>query len=183
MLSRWQNHIVDEAGNIVPGVEISVMVDGVPASIYDDNAGTPKANPFSATVGGLAAFYVEGGVYDIHVGGILAWQSVMIGSAQGHDAADPEDVANGTAGDDQIVTVSGIRGLRQIGDGVFAGVEGVTIAISPVPDTDYRVHVMPTSQSGSIGTISIGSKTTNSFTVFNSGSDQSSAFEWELTLG
>jgi hypothetical protein len=185
MLSRWQNHIVDEAGNIVPSVSIEVRPAGgaSPATIYEDEGGvTEKDNPFTATIGGLAAFCVAGGVYDIYVGGILAWQSVRIGTAQGADVADSAELAAGTAEDAQVPTVAGIKALRQIGSGVFGGALGSVISISAAPHANYRVNVMPLSQSDTIGTISIGAKTVNSFTIFNTGADQSSAFEWELTV-
>lgn len=184
MLSRWQNHIVDEAGNIVPSVEIEIRPAGgtSPATIYEDESGTAKSNPFNATIGGLAAFFVAGGAYDILVGGILAWSAVQIGTAQRADLADPDQVAAGTAADTQVPTVAGIKALRQIGSAVFAGQSGITIDIAAVPNTSYRVKIMPSFPSGGIGDISIGSKTTNAFTVFNTGSDKSTVFEWELTL-
>ncbi len=111
MLSRWQNHIVDESGNVVPSapVEIRLAGEGTPATIYSDAEGAAKANPFTATVGGLAEFWASGGLYDIYVDGGLTWSDVQIGSAQRADLADPNEVAAGTAADDQIPTVAGIN--------------------------------------------------------------------------
>ncbi len=70
----------------------------------------------------------------------------------------------------------------QRGSGVFAGSSGVTVAITDVGTTDYQVSIMPEAQSDYIGTISVA-KAANAFVVKNSGSDQSTAFGWTLSVG
>jgi hypothetical protein len=82
------------------------------------------------------------------------------------------------------VVTSGSLGdvpAAQTGESVFAGIEGVTIPITPVASTDYHVDVTPLAGSGSIGQIFVGAKTTNSFAVKNTGSDHKTPFSWRLT--
>lgn len=93
-LGRWQATIVDEAGNILPGAEVTVRreVGGAPlASIFSDRDGSvPLGNPFTADAStAFAAFHVAGGAYRIDVvSGSFSttWRYVGVGLAQESDA-------------------------------------------------------------------------------------------------
>jgi hypothetical protein len=71
-LARWQRTIVDNAGNILPGAQITVRreVSGAPlAVLYSDRDGTvPLGNPFTADpTTAFAAFHAAGGAHRIDV--------------------------------------------------------------------------------------------------------------------
>jgi hypothetical protein len=92
-LGRWQATIVDEAGNVLPGAQVTVRreVAGAPfALVYSDRDGvTPIGNPFAADGEGFAAFHVAGGAYRITVtkaGFTRTWRYVAIGTAAEFDA-------------------------------------------------------------------------------------------------
>jgi hypothetical protein len=70
MLARWQRTIVNQAGDILPGAEVTVLneVGGGLASLFTDRDGTmPAGNPIIADANGFAAFHVAGGAYRIDV--------------------------------------------------------------------------------------------------------------------
>jgi hypothetical protein len=72
VLARWQRTIVDDAGNILPGAQVTVRreVSGAPlAVLYSDRDGTtPLGNPFTAdAITALAAFHAAGGAHRIDV--------------------------------------------------------------------------------------------------------------------
>jgi hypothetical protein len=92
-LARWQRTIVDEAGNILPGAQVTVRreVAGAPlAVLYSDRDGaTPLGNPFAADADGFAAFHAAGGAHRIDVvGGAFSrtLRYVAIGLQQESDA-------------------------------------------------------------------------------------------------
>jgi hypothetical protein len=64
-LAKWQSTIVDNAGNVLPGAQITVRreaLGGPLAVLFQDGAGTvPLGNPFSADSTGFAAFFTAGG--------------------------------------------------------------------------------------------------------------------------
>jgi hypothetical protein len=100
VLARWQRTIVDDAGNILPGAQVTVRreVSGAPlAVLYSDRDGTtPLGNPFTADGDGFAAFHVVGGAYRITAtAGAFAsiWRYVGIGTASENDVADLLDPA------------------------------------------------------------------------------------------
>jgi hypothetical protein len=68
-LSRWQATIVDEAGNVLPGAQVTVRreVAGAPlALLFQDRDGlVPLGNPFPAGGDGFAAFHAAGGAFRI----------------------------------------------------------------------------------------------------------------------
>lgn len=71
-LARWQRTIVDNAGNILPGAQVTVRreVSGAPlAVLYSDRDGTtPVGNPFTADpTTAFAAFHAAGGAHRIDV--------------------------------------------------------------------------------------------------------------------
>lgn len=89
--SVWQRYIEDENG-IVPGATITVrkQFDNSIATIFSDDIGTAKANPFSATAAGLARFYANAGVYKITaVDGLFSseFEDVQLGNSQSLDVA------------------------------------------------------------------------------------------------
>lgn len=59
-LFRWQATITDEAGNVMPGAQVTVRDEatGLLLALYADRAGaTPLGNPFLADGNGAAVFY------------------------------------------------------------------------------------------------------------------------------
>jgi hypothetical protein len=95
MLARWQNTIVDDAGNVQGSASIEVRAEtgGQPlVSIYSDRDGlTPLGNPFTADSEGFAAFHVSGGAYQIVAtkGGFTrTWRYVGIGTNSENDFVD-----------------------------------------------------------------------------------------------
>lgn len=102
-LSRWQRNIVNESGDVIPNAEIEVFNAGTSGkpTLYSDQGGTSSiTNPFNADGNGFAAFYVEGGLYDIAVNGVTLWEDVSLYSA----AKDGGSVV--TAGLTESVTLS-----------------------------------------------------------------------------
>lgn len=69
----------------------------------------------------------------------------------------------------------------QAGESTFAGQTGQTVAITEVTGTDYHVSVTPLAESGNIGEIFVSARTVNSFTIKNTGSDTSTAFQWRIS--
>lgn len=95
VLARWQQTIVDEAGDIQNGATVTVRSEaaGSPlALLYSDRDGTTSAgNPVTADSEGFAAFYAAGGAYRITATkGAFSqtWRYVGIGTAQEYDQAD-----------------------------------------------------------------------------------------------
>ncbi len=74
---------------------------------------------------------------------------------------------------DQVLSseVQGTRRMRA-GSSVFAGTDGVVVAISPaMPDATYKVGIVPTGDlsTGALGEVWVSGKVRNRFTVHNSG--------------
>ncbi len=87
-LGRWQATIVDTAGNILPGAQVTVRREtaGAPlALLYSDRNGLSGiGNPFTVGSDGLAAFHVTGGAYRITAtyGAFTQdWRYVAVGTA------------------------------------------------------------------------------------------------------
>lgn len=76
MAHPWQATVQDQTGNIMALAEITVR-NGGPlgslATIYSDDSGTAKANPFDADANGLAQFWAETGIY--YIEGALGGQT------------------------------------------------------------------------------------------------------------
>jgi hypothetical protein len=69
-MQKYQNNITSRTGDAVSGIAVSVgVVGGGLATIFADNAGTPKANPFTTDANGYFEFYVANGRYNITVPG------------------------------------------------------------------------------------------------------------------
>lgn len=92
VFARWQNTIVDDAGNVLPlaTVEVRSEVAGFPlATLYTDRDGaTPAGNPVTADADGFAYFHVRGGAYRITAtSGAFSktWRYVAIGTAAEFD--------------------------------------------------------------------------------------------------
>jgi len=88
--SIFQRFITTDTGDIVASAIITVrkMSDNSLAAIYSDDTGTAKANPFTATAGGLAEFYADGGSYKVTAtSGLFSVQfvDVLLGNAAGYD--------------------------------------------------------------------------------------------------
>ena len=69
-LPRWQATIVDDAGDILPSAEVTVIVEstGLAASLFSDRAGSTAkgaSGVFSADTNGFAFFYADPGAYRI----------------------------------------------------------------------------------------------------------------------
>jgi hypothetical protein len=83
----WQATIQDEAGDILSGSKITVIVEstGLDAIIYSGRNGGALSNPFFADSNGFAQFYAEKGEYRIvgtHIpsGFSNTWRYVEIGA-------------------------------------------------------------------------------------------------------
>lgn len=65
--SAWQATIQNDAGDIVPAAEITVLHEatGLPATIFSSLGGAGKTNPFPADSKGFAQFYAAAGTYRI----------------------------------------------------------------------------------------------------------------------
>ena len=65
--SAWQATIQNEAGDIVPAAEITVLHEatGLPVTIFSSVGGAGKTNPFPADAKGFAQFYAAAGTYRI----------------------------------------------------------------------------------------------------------------------
>lgn len=94
-LARWQQTIVDDAGNVQPlaSVEVRRDVPGQPlVSLYSDRDGaTPISNPFTADAEGFAAFHTPGGPLKITatLGGFSrTLRYVAVGTAGEKDESD-----------------------------------------------------------------------------------------------
>jgi hypothetical protein len=69
----------------------------------------------------------------------------------------------------------------QRGTDTFNSTTGVSVSLSPAASgTDYHISVTPLAESDYIGQISVESRTVNSFTVKNSGSDDETNFAWQI---
>ena len=69
-LPRWQATIVDDAGDILPSAEVTVIVEstGLAASLFSDRAGSTAkgtSGVFSADTNGFAFFYADPAPYRI----------------------------------------------------------------------------------------------------------------------
>ena len=87
-LARWQSTVVDEAGNVLPGAQVTVRREmaGAPlAVLYQDRDGlVPLGNPFPAAGDGFAAFHAAGGAFRIDAvsgSSTRTWRYVPIGLA------------------------------------------------------------------------------------------------------
>jgi len=68
------------------------------------------------------------------------------------------------------------------GTGTFGGPSGVSVSIgATLSGSDYIVFIQPTSTDAStVGAISVNGKGTTSFTVYNTGADTSTTFDWTV---
>ena len=106
VLARWQNTIVDEAGDIQAGASVEVREEtgGAPlASIFSDRDGNNAlGNPFLADSEGFAAFHVAGGAYRITAtknGFSRVWRYVAIGlGAESDNQGNVDGAAASTEG-------------------------------------------------------------------------------------
>ena len=66
--AAWNRTIVDAAGNVLPGADITVTDErtGTLATLFDDRDGNvAKSNPFVADTNGFARFFADAGVYRV----------------------------------------------------------------------------------------------------------------------
>ena len=68
-MQKYNDSVIDNDGSPVSGATVNVYKTGTTTSvtIYSDNSGTEKDNPFITGSDGLMAFYVPNGTYDITV--------------------------------------------------------------------------------------------------------------------
>jgi len=90
--SIWQATIQNEAGDIIPGAEITVTDEdtGLPATIFSSIGGAAKSNPFFADSNGFAQFYAGSGTYrvnaeDTGTGQSQLWRYIRFGDAASRD--------------------------------------------------------------------------------------------------
>ena len=91
-LARWQAHIVDEAGNVLPNALITVVHETVgnpPASLYEDRDGvSPLGSSTNADGDGYAFFHAAAGAYKITAtlgAQTREWRYVALGTASEFD--------------------------------------------------------------------------------------------------
>jgi len=75
-MERYQNNIQDQFGNAISGVTVTVrrVSDGGIATIFSDNIGTGKSNPFTNDADGEFFFYAPNDRYDIFLTGPITDQ-------------------------------------------------------------------------------------------------------------
>lgn len=70
---KFSRYAQDSSGNIQASPTVDVWVAGTGqvtrATIYSTNSGTPLANPFTGTAGGLVEFYLANSRFDVSVNG------------------------------------------------------------------------------------------------------------------
>jgi hypothetical protein len=90
--SIWQATIQNDAGDIIPGAEITVVDEntGLNATIYSSRGGAALANPFFANSNGFAQFYAPSGTYRVTAentgtGETQTWRYIDLGDAASRD--------------------------------------------------------------------------------------------------
>mgnify|MGYP000424562737 CR=1 FL=1 len=99
-LSTFQATIANESGDVLPGAEISVILEstGLAATIYSTRGGAALANPMFADSEGFAQFYANAGEYRIvATSGVFSrtWRYVRLGDG---GAKDVGEIVNRTVG-------------------------------------------------------------------------------------
>lgn len=89
-LSVYQASIVNDAGDILPGAEVEVILEstGLPATIYSTRGGAALSNPMFADANGFAQFYADAGEYRISAtSGVFSqvWRYVRLGDGGSND--------------------------------------------------------------------------------------------------
>lgn len=103
-LSVFQATITNENGDILPGAEVSVILEstGLAATIYSTRGGAALSNPFFADASGFAQFYANAGEYRIvATSGVFSrtWRYVRLGSGGATDVG-----TAATKNTDELVT-------------------------------------------------------------------------------
>lgn len=148
-----------EINNVVdPGAD----QDAATKKYVDDNAGIPS--------------------YRIATGEALTiedYEQLII-----HDAYLIEGSGGLTVNGAGELVVIGGRINVYAGSGTFNSTTGVTMSIgATVDDTLYSVSIIPTTANPiNVGEISVGSKAVSQFVVKNSGTDNTSTFDWIVAL-
>lgn len=90
--SIWQATIQNDAGDVIPGAEITVVDEntGLNATIYSSRGGAALANPFFADSNGFAQFYAASGTYRVTAentgtGETQTWRYIDLGDAASRD--------------------------------------------------------------------------------------------------
>lgn len=80
-MQKYQNNVTSRTGDAVSGLQVTVnLAAGGLATIYADNAGTPKDNPITTDANGYFEFYAADGRYNITVNG-GGYDDVLIADA------------------------------------------------------------------------------------------------------
>mgnify|MGYP000256490854 CR=1 FL=1 len=103
-LSVFQATITNENGDVLPGAEVSVILEstGLAATIYSTRGGAALSNPFFADASGFAQFYANAGEYRIVVtSGVFSrtWRYVRLGDGGAKDVG-----TAATKNTDELVT-------------------------------------------------------------------------------
>jgi hypothetical protein len=123
-MQKYQNNITSRTGDAVSDLHVTVSLSGGGlATIYADNAGTPKDNPITTDANGYFEFYVADGRYNITVNG-GGYNDVLIADALLISAA--LDGLTATTGAISATTgrvVNSIAALRTLSKLVYATAE------------------------------------------------------------
>lgn len=80
-MQKYQNNVTSRTGDAVSGLQVTVsLAAGGLATVYADNAGTPKDNPITTDANGYFEFYAADGRYNVTVNG-GGYEDVLIADA------------------------------------------------------------------------------------------------------
>jgi hypothetical protein len=128
--------LTDSAGTPMSGVTVTVNKAGTAsaASLWADDGGTTKANPFTNDVDGTLEFYAKNGRYDL----VFTKAGITFTDANSSDIVlwDPRDDSSTVSFRCDFLSVYPASASVVIADGQFFGVAGN--AASVTGDTTYR---------------------------------------------
>lgn len=128
-MQKYQNNVTSRTGDAVSGVQVTVsLAAGGLATIFSDNAGTPKANPITTDANGYFEFYAADGRYNITASGggymdVLIADTVLIATA----ATEAVSLAQASA-----ATATTAKNDAQAASGTAAAAEATTTAARDV---------------------------------------------------
>jgi len=131
-LPNWQRTIQTESGDVVPGAEVTVVLEatGLTADIFSDRAGdTAKSNPFFTGNDGFAEFYASPGEYRITAegpAGTRTWRyEVLVGTATDNAWTGEQTFEGGVNFESRAEFAGDTSFPGGIGDVVFTGTTNI----------------------------------------------------------